>query len=107
MEFADLERSSALFQDAFGVDLRPGDNQVDDRWTGGRHSKISWPDGAYLRFALDRAKATPTCGAAITFSVDDLDDAQARAAGAGPAVLHAPRAEPWGAAADTKISTGT
>jgi hypothetical protein len=35
VEVADVDASAALYADAFGVDLHPGDNGVDDRWTGG------------------------------------------------------------------------
>ena len=40
VEVTDLERSTALYRDGFGVDLHPGDNGVDDRWIGGVHSEI-------------------------------------------------------------------
>jgi hypothetical protein len=43
LEVSDLEHSEALYRDAFGLDLQPGDNGVDDRWIGGRHAEISLP----------------------------------------------------------------
>ena len=52
--------------------------------------------GAYLHFALYRAKEKPTSGAQITLSVDDIDHAHAAAVRAGAHVLHEPRLEPWG-----------
>jgi predicted enzyme related to lactoylglutathione lyase len=96
LEVSDLVRSEALYRDAFGLDLHPGDNGVDDRWIGGRHAEISWRKGAYLHFALYPAKEKPTSGAQIALSVDDIDKAHATAVRAGAHVLHEPRTEPWG-----------
>lgn len=96
LEVSDLDRSAALYRDAFGLDLQPGDNGVDDRWIGGRHAEISWREGSYLHFALYPAKEHPTAGAQITLSVADIDIAHAAAVRAGAQVLHEPRAEPWG-----------
>ena len=96
LEVSDLDSSAALYRDAFGLDLHPGDNGVDDRWTGGSHAEISWREGAYLHFALYTAKEQPTSGAQITVSVDDIDTAHAAAVRAGAHVLHEPRTEPWG-----------
>ena len=98
-QVSDLDSSQALYRDAFGVDLHPGDNGVDDRWTGGRHAEISWREGAYLHFALYPAKEKPTTGAQISLSVDDIDNAHAAAVRAGVPVLHEPRTEPWGRSA--------
>ena len=98
-EVSDLERATALYRDAFGLDLHPGDNGVDDRWTGGRHAEISWREGAYLHFALYPAKDKPTSGAQISLTVDDIDRANAAAVRAGVPVLHDPRTEPWGRSA--------
>jgi predicted enzyme related to lactoylglutathione lyase len=99
LEVSDLDRSTALYRDAFGLTLHPGDNEVDDRWIGGRHAEISWREGAYLHFALYPAKEQPTSGAQITLSVADIDDAHAAAVQAGAHVLHQPRTEPWGRSA--------
>jgi predicted enzyme related to lactoylglutathione lyase len=99
LEVSDLERSTALYRDAFGIELHPGDNRVDDRWTGGRHAEISWTEGEYLHFALYRAKERPTTGAQISLRVDDVDAAHAQAVKAGTRVLHEPRTEPWGRSA--------
>lgn len=96
LEVADLDRSTALYRDAFGVDLGVGDNQTDDHWTGGRHSEISWREGAYLHFAVYPSREMPHGTAAITFRVDDIDEAHAQAVRAGAPVLHEPRTEPWG-----------
>jgi predicted enzyme related to lactoylglutathione lyase len=38
----------------------------------------------------------PTSGAQISFGVDDIEVAHARAVAAGARVLHEPRDEPWG-----------
>jgi predicted enzyme related to lactoylglutathione lyase len=99
LEVSDLDRSAALYHDAFGLDLHPGDNQVDDRWTGGRHAEISWREGAYLHFALYTAKEQPTSGAQIALSVEDIETAHGAALRAGAHVLHEPRTEPWGRSA--------
>jgi predicted enzyme related to lactoylglutathione lyase len=96
LEVSDLDRSAALYRDAFGLNLHPGDNKVDDRWTGGRHAEISWREGAYLHFALYPAKERPTSGAQVTLSVEDIDIAHAAAVRAGAHVFHEPRTEPWG-----------
>jgi predicted enzyme related to lactoylglutathione lyase len=96
LEVSDLERSIALYRDAFGVDLHTGDNAVDDRWTGGVHAEISWREGAYLHFALYPAKGRPTSGVQISLSVDDIEEAHAVALRAGAHALHEPRDEPWG-----------
>jgi predicted enzyme related to lactoylglutathione lyase len=96
LEVADLDRSEALYRLGFGVPLHPGDNDVSDRWIGGRHAEISWRDGAYIHFALYAAKERPTSRAQLTFTVDDIDDAHAAAVRAGARVVHEPRDEPWG-----------
>ena len=96
LEVSDLARSADLYRDAFGLDLQPGDNQVEDRWTGGRHAEISWRDGAYLHFALYPAKDRPTTGAQLSIRVDNIEGAHAQAVRAGARVLHEPRTEPWG-----------
>jgi predicted enzyme related to lactoylglutathione lyase len=96
VEVTDLDSSITLYRDAFGVDLRPGDNEVDDRWIGGPHAEISWRDGAYLHFALYSAAGPSTGGIQVSFSVDNIEDAHARAVRSGARVLHEPRTEPWG-----------
>src|SRR3954453_21080376 len=99
LEVSDLDASTTLYREAFGLDLHPGDNGVDDRWIGGSHAEISWTEGAYLHFALYAAKGTPSRGVAVTFRVDDIASAHARAVAAGACVLHQPRQEPWGRSA--------
>ena len=42
LEVSDLERSVSLYRDGFRLDLRPGDNAVEDHWIGGVHAEISW-----------------------------------------------------------------
>jgi predicted enzyme related to lactoylglutathione lyase len=96
LSVSDLDRSTKLYRDAFGVDLHPGDNGGDDRWTGGVHAEISWTEGAYLHFALYPAKDNPTSGVQISLRVDDIEEAHERAVNAGAVVLHPPRTEPWG-----------
>jgi predicted enzyme related to lactoylglutathione lyase len=99
LEVSDLDRSEALYRNAFGLDLQPGDNRVDDRWIGGRHAEVSWQSGTYLHFALYPAKGRPTSGVQIALSVDDIDGAHADAVRAGARVLHELRSEPWGRSA--------
>jgi predicted enzyme related to lactoylglutathione lyase len=99
LEVADLDRSTKLYREAFGLELHPGDNEVDDRWTGGRHAELSWREGAYLHFALYPAKGQPTSGAQISLAVVSIDGAHAQAVQAGARVLHNPRPEPWGRSA--------
>ncbi|HEY1831105.1 MAG TPA: VOC family protein [Acidimicrobiales bacterium] len=107
LEVSDLEQSTALYRDAFGVDLHPGDNAVDDRWTGGIHAEISWREGAYLHFTLYPAKGQPTSGVQIGLSVESIEDAHAAALRAGARTLHEPRDEPWGRAPAMRISMAT
>lgn len=103
LEVADLERSAALYRDAFGVALEGADHRDDvgeDRWISGAHASTSWHDGAYLHFALYAAKSDErSTGAQVGFTCDDIDAAHARAVAAGAEVIHAPRPEPWGATA--------
>jgi predicted enzyme related to lactoylglutathione lyase len=99
LEVSDLERSVSLYRDGFGLDLRPGDNAVEDRWIGGVHAEISWIQGAYLHFAIYSAKERPTTGAQISFSVENIAAAHAAAVDGGARVLHDPRNEPWGRSA--------
>ena len=99
LEVSDLERSVSLYRDGFGLDLRPGDNAVEDRWIGGVHAEISWTQGAYLHFALYSAKGRPTTGAQISLSVENIGAAHSAAVHGGARVLHDPRDEPWGRSA--------
>ena len=99
LEVSDLEKSVSLYRDGFGLDLRPGDNAVEDRWIGGVHAEISWTQAAYLHFALYSAKGRPTSGAQISLSVEDIGTAHAAAVDGGARVLHDPRNEPWGRSA--------
>jgi predicted enzyme related to lactoylglutathione lyase len=96
LEVSDLERSTTLYREGFGLDLQSGDNGVDDRWIGGPHAELSWNEGAYLHFALYPAKEKPTTGALVSLRVDDIEGAHAQACAAGAQVLHGPRDEPWG-----------
>lgn len=96
VEVSDLTRSTNLYRDGFGIDLHPGDNGVDDRWTGGQHAEISWHDGAYLHFALYGAKENTTRGVQLSFAVEDVRIAHERALQHGAELVHEPRVEPWG-----------
>jgi predicted enzyme related to lactoylglutathione lyase len=101
IEVADLDRSAALYRDAFGVALKPpDDHEGGDRWVSGRHCATSWTDGVFLHFALYEAKTDArTAHAQISFAVDDLEAAHATAIAAGAVVVHEPRAELWGRSA--------
>ncbi len=107
-EVANVERSTSLYRDAFGIELHQGaDNELEgsgemagDRWLAGRHAAHSWHEGAYLHFALYQAKSTQTTTQAqVGFMVPDLAAAHDRAVLAGATVLHPARREPWGATA--------
>jgi predicted enzyme related to lactoylglutathione lyase len=99
LSVSDLDRSTTLYREVFGVDLHPGDNGGDDPWIGGQHAEVSWTQGAYLHFALYPAKDRPTTGVQISLSVDDIESSHDRAVRAGAKVLHEPRKEPWGRSA--------
>jgi predicted enzyme related to lactoylglutathione lyase len=100
LDVADLERSVALYQDGFGLDLHLGDHDGDDRWTSGRHAACSWTDGAFMHFALYASKdGTATTRVQVAFQVDDLGQAHRRATEAGAEVIHGPKAQPWGRSA--------
>jgi predicted enzyme related to lactoylglutathione lyase len=99
VEVADLARSARLYREGFGVDLKAGDNRVDDRWIGGEHAELSWVAGAYLHFALYQAKEQPTTRVQLAFVVDDLDEAHTAAVSAGAEVVHEARDQPWGRSA--------
>jgi predicted enzyme related to lactoylglutathione lyase len=96
VEVSDLERSAALYRDGFGVELSPGNNEVDDRWIGGDHAEVSWYEGSYFHFALYPAHGQPSTRVQLGLSVDDLAVAHDRAVAAGAEVVHPPRPEPWG-----------
>jgi predicted enzyme related to lactoylglutathione lyase len=99
-EVSDLDRSTALYQDGFGLSLHPSDHHGDDRWTSGRHAATSWTDGAFIHFALYQSKdGQATARAQVSFGVDDLDEAHRRALSAGVEVLHDPKPQPWGRSA--------
>jgi predicted enzyme related to lactoylglutathione lyase len=100
VEVSDLDRSVALYQDGFGLDLHFSDHEGDDRWTSGRHAATSWSDGAFMHFALYASKdGTATTRVQVAFQVDDLSDAHGRATAAGAEVLHEPKSQPWGRSA--------
>lgn len=97
---SDLDRAVELYGAGFGLDLHVDDHHGDDPWTSGRHAATSWTDGAFIHFALYQTKhGEVTSGAQVAFRVADLDAAHDRAIGAGAAVLHEPKAQPWGRSA--------
>ena len=96
----DLDTSAALYRDGFGVDFHFADHVGDDSWTSGRHAATTWPDGAFLHFALYQSKdGTSTTGAQVAFRVEDLDAAHKRALDAGADLVHGPKVQPWGRSA--------
>lgn len=104
LQVSDLERSTRLYREAFGLDLHSSDHHGgehgdDDPWTSGAHAAVSWYDGAYVHFALYATKGEPTRGAQVSFAVADIDAAHEAAVAAGAEVLHEPRREPWGTSA--------
>jgi predicted enzyme related to lactoylglutathione lyase len=98
---SDLERSAHFYRDLIGIPLEPGDNRKPgDPWIGGGHHEYSWREGSYLHFSIYPGSAQHhTSEAHIGFAVDDLESMHGRLVGAGVAVLHAPRSEPWGTTA--------
>lgn len=101
LEVSDLDRSSELYREAFGLELRPDDHEggehgVGDRWTSGRHAVAHWDGSAPLYFALYQSRHAPTVGAQVAFAVADLSVAHRTALRAGACVIHGPRTEPWG-----------
>ncbi len=99
-EVSDLDRSVALYQRGFGLDLHRADHHGDDRWTSGDHAAASWSDGAFMHFALYAAKdGTATNQAQVAFAVEDLSVAHRQATLAGAEVLHEPKVQPWGLSA--------
>ena len=104
LRVADLDRAAELYRTAFGLELhvsdhRGGEHGADDPWTSGRHAAITWDGDADIHFALYEAEDAPTAGAALSFRVENLDDAHSTAVAAGAHVLHEPRPEPWGRSA--------
>lgn len=97
---ADLDRSLALYTEAFGLEFHVDDHHGADLWTSGRHAATSWTDGAFMHFALYETKdGSRTTAAQIAFRVDDIETAHARAVAAGAEVVHDPVAQPWGVSA--------
>ena len=112
LEVTDLERSVALYRDAFGLDLHVTDHRggvqgADDRWTSGRHAAITWEEGAFLHFALYESKGERTSGGQISFRVDDVEAAHRRAVAAGAEVLHPPGRSPGARVPATATPTAT
>lgn len=100
IEVSDLERSTKLYQQAFGLALEPAhDHAGADRWSSGRHAAMSWSEGAFFHFALYEARQDPTRRAQIGIRVADLETAHAAALAAGAELIHAPRKQPWGRSA--------
>jgi predicted enzyme related to lactoylglutathione lyase len=103
LNVTDLDESIAFYRNAFGIEFHTDDNEpIDDPWYGGHHGAYSWHEGAFLHFALFPAllpERAVTRDAQVGFQVADIDAAHLRAASSGAALVHAPRAEPWGATA--------
>lgn len=97
---SDLDRSAALYSDAFGLDFHMADHHGDDPWISGRHAATTWDNGAFLHFALYESKdGKATSGAQIAFRVQDLDVAHRRALDADAELIHEPKPQPWGRSA--------
>ena len=100
LRVSDLDRSSALYRDGFGLDFHFADHDGEDLWTSGRHAATTWTDGAFLHFALYQSKdGSVTTGAQVAFAVDDLEAAHQRALAAGAELVHEPEGQPWGRSA--------
>jgi predicted enzyme related to lactoylglutathione lyase len=88
----DLEASARFYRDAIGIPLREAGGSDEEE-----HREYSWTDGAYLHFALFRAgPGGETRKAELSFFVDDLEAAHARAVAAGAEVAAEPENRPWG-----------
>jgi predicted RNase H-like nuclease/predicted enzyme related to lactoylglutathione lyase len=85
----DVERSTAFYRRAFGVEFHEGQPPQ-------RHAEVSWREGAYLHFALFPADDDFTANAHVGFHVDDIGAAHTRAVAAGAEVVAEPRDEQWG-----------
>jgi catechol 2,3-dioxygenase-like lactoylglutathione lyase family enzyme len=98
---SDLELSARFYRELIGIPLERGDNRrPGDPWIGGGHHEHSWREGGYLHFSIYAGSAQEhTSGAHIGFQVEDLQAMHQRLVEADVPVLHAPRAEPWGATA--------
>ena len=99
LHVSELDRSLRFYRDLLGVPLETGVNvPEDDPWYGGHHVELSWRDGAYLHFALFPANSgsRATTGAELGFHVEDVMAVHQRVIAGSAAVLHEPRAEPWG-----------
>ena len=59
LEVSDLDSSAALYRAAFGLNLHPGDNGVDDQWIGGRHAEISWGGLTFTLPSIQRRSSRP------------------------------------------------
>lgn len=98
----DLGASARFYSDAIGIPLRQSGG-----WDEEIHCEYSWMDGAYLHFALFPAKADGgTREVELSFFVDDLEAAHARAVAAGAEVAAEPKGEPWGRTAGYRDPDG-
>ncbi len=103
LNVSDLERATAFYRDAFGIEFHSSTNlPEEDPWVGGVHSSTSWTSGAYLHLALFPARLPErpvTHDLQIGFDSDDVARDHLRAVAAGAVLAHPPRQEPWGVTA--------
>ena len=98
----DLGASARFYGDAIGIPLRQSGG-----WDEEIHCEYSWTDGAYMHFALFPAAAGGgTRDVELSFFVDDLEAAHARAVAAGAEVASEPKDEPWGRTAGYRDPDG-
>jgi predicted enzyme related to lactoylglutathione lyase len=98
----DLEASARFYRDAIGIPLREAGGSGEET-----HREYSWTDGEYLHFALFPARpGGRTRGVELSFFVDDLDAAHARAVAASADVASEPEDQPWGRTAGYRDPDG-
>jgi predicted enzyme related to lactoylglutathione lyase len=98
----DLEASARFYREALGIPLREAGGSGEEM-----HREYSWSEDAYLHFALFSAtRGGETRGVELSFFVDDLDAAHARAVAAGAEVESPPQKQPWGRTAGYRDPDG-
>lgn len=85
----DIDASAHFYREALGVPLHRGLEYP--------HHEFSWRN-PYFHFAIFPKNTTQQLG--LTFAVDDVEAAHAKAVAAGAKVLFPPRDQPWGRTAD-------
>ncbi len=94
LQAKDLESVARFYRDVLGVPLHLGEDYP--------HFECSW-NNPYLHFAIfPSTNEQPK----LSFAVDDLDAAHARAVAVGAVVVSEPKEEPWGRSAEYRDPDG-